>query len=387
MNKIKKIVTVLLFPLVAACSGGNEGDIAPPAPPTPDNPDATAEAYHLDGNKHIFGFTGQDRYAYCPSVIEKPWSGSDIYFCGNPTPGIMEDNIYHIHLNADGTKTAPVSVLKPGVAPAWDNQHCCDPSVVAGNFNFDGTAYKYAMFYLGCTLQYYYNEIGVAFSNDLNATEWVKYPDQIIEKTWPETGDQNVSGGKSWGVGQPSAISLDKAGKVLLSYTIGDIAGTRIVSRELNLTDMSSPVIGAPITMTRSGLKNISESGLDYTCNSDIALDADQSTIYMIRPVQPHPADYPAYLNQSLELCRLPLDDFIGGTGTWEPLFRLTPELTGYARNHNAGIARDAYGHLSDPTSLKIYYTVSKASPEVAPSGSSHAEWTYHIWEATLNWR
>ena len=82
----------------------------------------------------------------------------------------------------------------------------------------DGVAYKYALFFLSNPKEYYYNEIGVAFSNDLDAASWVKYPEQIVKKTWPEEGDQSLGGNaKSWGVGQPSAVSLDKGGKVLVT--------------------------------------------------------------------------------------------------------------------------------------------------------------------------
>lgn len=389
MKVLCKILPVLILLVVEACGHGGEDSPFEPDEPGTTNPGQTEQkSYRIDGHDHVFGFTAQSRYSYCPSVVLGENGSADVYFCGNPTQGIMVDNIYHIKLDANLKKTPAVSVLQPGKEPAWDNQHTCDPSVIAGKFLMDGTEYKYAMFYLGCTLQWYYNEIGVAFANSLDAETWVKYPHALIEKTWDEEGDQTLSGGgKSWGVGQPSAVSLDKGGKVLLSYTIGDMNGTRVVSSELDLSDMAQPVIQPPMAIARAGLLNISSSGLDYTCNADIALDEAARMIYMIRPVQPHSSTYPAYINDVLELDRLDLTEFMNGIGTWTPLMRITPDDTGYPRNHNACIARDEYGHLTETDNLRLFYTVSKASPNVAPAPNTHAEWTYDIYQARVSYR
>ncbi|MBQ5485983.1 MAG: sugar-binding protein, partial [Bacteroidales bacterium] len=195
----------------------------------PDVPEETIEVtdYVFSKPSFVFGFSGQKRYSYCPSVIANADGTSHVYFCGNPNQGTMVDNIYHIVENANGTHTTAVSVLQPSLS--WDSHHTCDPSVIEGSFKMDGTTYKYALFFLSNPKEYYYNEIGVAFSNDLEAASWVKYPQQIVKKTWPDEGDQSLGGNsKSWGVGQPSAVSLDKGGRVLLVYTIGDASGTRL---------------------------------------------------------------------------------------------------------------------------------------------------------------
>ncbi len=386
MKVLCRFLPVLILPAIVACGNGGEDPMPKPDVPPAEKPGVTSEwAYSIESMERVFGFTAQDRYSYCPSVLLDEAGGADIFFCGNPIAGIMVDNIYHIKLDAAGKKTQASSVLKPGAEPAWDNQHTCDPSVIAGRFVMDGTEYRYAMFYLGCTVQWYYNEIGVAFSNSLDAESWVKYPNQLVEKTWPEEGDQLLGGGCSWGVGQPSAISLDKAGKVLLSYTIGDADGTRIVSREMDLSDMSQPIIGPAIATAGAGLLNLGKTGLDYLCNTDIALDEDTRMIYMIRPVQPHSSTYPTYINDVLELDMLGLDAFMNGVGTWTPLLRITPADTGFPRNHNAAIARDEYGMIPSIDDMRLFYTVSKADPDVKPGNGTHAEWTYDIYEARIH--
>ena len=374
----------LFIPLLLASCAQGEGDSPEPVPPTDPVTPGVSEGYRFISKERIFGFTMQNRYAYCPSALVLADGSTSIFFCGNPVAGVMTDNIYHFTLSPGMERTPPVSVLQPGAADRWDNQHTCDPSVIKGKFRFEGVDYTYAMFYLGCTVEHYFNEIGVAFSNDLNAREWVKYPLPLIRKTWDYDGDQTCGAGLSWGVGQPSAISLDKGGRVLLSYTIGDIDGTRVVVCEADMADMAQMSIGTPLAISRAGLLNIGGTALDYTCNSDIALDVASNSIVMVRPVQPHPAEYPAYINEALEIDRIGLDAFRNGVGTWEPLIRITPADTGFPRNHNAAIARDEYGHLHDSDHLTLYYTVSKAAPDVAPAPDSHAEWTYDIWRAEI---
>ena len=378
------IVLLTMLPLFLGGCAGKEGESPGPASgPWPD--DEAAEGWKMTANSRVFGFTTQNRYAYCPSVVEMADGSSEVFFCGNPVANVMVDNIYHFTVSSDMSRTAPVRVLQPGAPGRWDNQHACDPSVVKGKFRFNGADYVYAMFYLGCTVEYYYNEVGVAFANDLSAREWVKYPLPVVSKTWQYDGDQPCGGGVSWGVGQPSAISLDKGGKVLLSYTIGDVDGTRIVLRELDMSDMDDMRVGAAVTMSTAGLLNIGKTGLDYTCNSDIALDEESNSVVMVRPVQPHPLVYPAFINESLEVDRLDFEAFRNGVGTWEPLFRISPAETGFPRNHNAAIGRDEYGHIVGGDVLRVWYTVAKAAPDVAPSEGMHAEWTYEIYRAEFS--
>lgn len=308
-----------------------------------------------------------------------------LFFCGNPENQIMVDNIFHIKINPDGSQTAPKSVLQPGIAGTWDDHHTCDPSVIEGSFSWNNVTYKYAMFFLSNMYGVYYNEIGVAFSNSLDADSWVKYPKQIVRKTWSDDGDQEIGGGgKSWGVGQPSVVSLDKKGKVLLTYTIGDIGGTRIAWAEADFSNMDSYTISTPMTIVQSGLLAIDNQSRDYTCNSEFAINQDADKIVMIRPVQPMPNDYPAYLNSALEIDYMNLSDFMNQSGSWTPIYRITPDDTGYPRNHNATLLRDNFGHLQDWEEPAFYFTVSKAAPDVQSSGSSHAEWTYHIWKSKV---
>ncbi len=379
MNRKTFVVLLVLVSAVLSC-GDKKKDPGIEFP----QPEEKAE-YELKNIERIFGFYNQHRYSYCPSVIKEQDGTTHMFFTGNPEQITMVDNVYHIRINPDGSQTPAKSVVQPGELGTWDDHHICDPSVIAGEFSMNNKTYKYAMFYLTNSYGVYYNEVGVAFSNNLEADSWDKYPYQLVKKTWEHTGDEMLaSGGKSWGVGQPSAVSLDQKSKVLLTYTIGDKSGTRIEWVELDLKNIDNYSPKPSTRMVENGLFNMSYSGRDYTCNSDFAIDLQKDIIMMVRPVQPHPTTYPTFLNESLEVNYMPLSEFRSGAGKWEAMIRISPFMTGFARNHNAALERDQFGVIEKWEQPKVYYTVSKAAPDVSAGATTHAEWTYHIYKADV---
>lgn len=333
----------------------------------------------------VFGFIGEERYSYCPSALLQTDGSVYLFFCGNPDGGVMVDNIYSLKTGPGGEQSVAESVLQPGVSGSWDDHHTCDPCVIEGEFKWGDETYRYAMFFLSNMYGVYYNEIGVAFSNDLDAGTWKKYPEQIVRKTWQTEGDQAIAGGgNSWGVGQPSAVSLDRKGKILLTYTVGDLSGTRIVWREADMGDVENIVMTPPRTIVQAGLYGTDGKARDYTCNADFAVNTESDKILMIRPVQPHPSDYPSYIPVAQEIDYMNLSDFLVSKGEWTPLYRITQADTGFPRNHNSCLLRDNFGHIADWENPVFYYTVSKAAPDVQAYGSMHAEWTYHIYKSSI---
>ena len=340
--------------------------------------------YSFSKAQFVFGFASGKQYSYCPSVLLQADGSKHIYFCGNPTPGTMVDNVYHFIENKDGSKTTAKSVLQPSLS--WDSHHTCDPSVIQGEFLYEGVTYKYAMFFLSNPKEYYYNEVGVAFSNDLDADSWVKFPTQVVYKTWSGEGDQSLGGSnKSWGVGQPSAVSLDKKGKVLLTYTIGDSSGTRLAYSVFDFSDMSkfSPEKGTDAN--NAGILQIDGKTSDILANCDIAINQDENKIVMSRPVHPFSSTYPAYIASVIEIDYMDLDAFLAGTEKWTAIGRITSDVSGFPRNHNAGVMRDNFGHIKDWETPTIYFTVSKESPSVSASSGNNAEWTYHIYKTSIS--
>lgn len=326
----------------------------------PGEPSGPGKAYRTEFQwgepVDIFGFQPQNRYSYCPSVIEMADGSCHMFFCGNPQENRFVDHVYHMVIKADGTKTTPVSVLQP-TAGTWDSFHCCDPNVIEGQFKMDGVSYKYAMFYLGIDKgDCKGNEVGVAFSNDLNADSWVKYPRQLV----PFTGNRNAA----WGVGQPSAVSLDRKGKVLLTYTVGDEKGTRVVFSEVEMSDMSSLKISDPQAVSSMGFNLILH-------NADFAVDEAGGKIVM-SVAGNWPDVYPTFIESFTAVAYMDFKSFLEGKGTWKRYKDIDSSVSGFYRNHNACVMRDSFGYLKSYKTPTVFFTTSKTAPT--------AEWSYHIY-------
>lgn len=373
------IWAALLITLFLSCKkGGGAG------PGIPGSNGSDTPTWEFQDKKEVFGFYNQQRYSYCPGIVKDNDGTTHLFFCGTQNM-IMVDNIYHIKVNADGTQSAPKIVLQPGAAGSWDDHHTCDPSVIKGDFAMGGMHYQYALFYLTTMYGVDYNEIGVAFSNDLDGDSWVKYPSQLVRKTWDYAGNQAIGAASAWGVGQPSAVSVDGQGKVLLTYTIGDKDGTRVVFTQVDMSDMDHYTAGTPVTMISNGLSNLQYNGTDVTTDADFAVDLADSVIVMARPVHPNPDNtYPTYIETAVEVDYMPLSGFLHSSGAWKQMLRISPTVSGFPRNHNPGLERDAYGRISDWQNPVVYYTVSLAAPDVQASGTQFAEWTYHIWKGSV---
>ena len=149
---------------------------------------------------------------------------------------------------------------------------------------------------------------------------------------------------------------------------------------------MSAPDFGVAKDMNGAGLENLNGS-TDYTCNADFAISPDNNKIVMVRPVQPHPSTYPAYLPVAQEVDYMDLDSFLDGIGRWTALARIDETLSSFPRNHNAGLSRDSFGHVKDWETPTVYFTVSKQAPDVNASTGDHGEWTYHIYKTKLSKR
>lgn len=338
--------------------------------PEPDEPDTPGGAYRTEFRfskaKKVFGFSSAAQYSYCPSVMDNGDGTAHIWFCGNPTKYQFVDNIFHLYAEDGFSYVSAESVLQP-TPGTWDSFHCCDPSVIKGEFRMGGNTYAYALFYLGIdTGDCFGNEIGVAFSNDPNSKTWVKYPSALIDFPGAEHS-------KYWGVGQPSAISLDRKGKVLLTYTRGYSGGTSILFREIDMSDMSDIKFGEAKTVP---------SSMDVACmrNADFAVDEANNKILAVIEGGSS-ASYPTFIASSVSVHYADFDAFLAGNCKWKTYGTVTSAISGFPRNHNAAFRRDAYGYIPNYKEFTVYFTVSKAAPEV--STANCAEWTYNIYKTT----
>jgi hypothetical protein len=303
-------------------------------------------------------------YTYAPSVIQDG-NIQHMWTCHNTEEGVIRDHIVYTEL-VDDKAVKNATVLSPGDSGSWDSFHVCDPSVVAGTFLYESHTYSYAMFYLGNDVNAStHNQIGVAFADALDG-QWTKYPEPIV--TYPDDG--------FWGVGQASATSVDKQGRLLLFYTQGDSQKTTGYRRDINLHDMSNPVIGTAVPLTLDGLTGI-DGKADWLNNFDVIYDPSRDRFFTVREQHPNPSDYPTYIGASLQIVSIEGGSIWNGGGSWKVEGEINSNLTGFPRNHNSGMLRTAYGTLPDSATLQVFFTDSNAGTDL----SGRPEFTYDIWE------
>ena len=231
---------------------------------------------HIPGENQMFDYY----YNYFPTIFEED-GVRHIYYCANKLHGNVTDYVAY----RSGTKDASGRwvyseiqyVLEP-TADTWDSRHVCDPSVIKGEFKYNDEDYSYLMAYLGCvTSDNTSNEVGLAVSKT-PAGPWIKLGSNPFCDY-----ELNGNAGFQWGYGQPSLVSVDKKGQVLLFYTVGDGSSTYELVERWNLSDLNNPVMvsdGSKRVLTR-GLKNLNGTQ-DYISNADFAYDPSSGRIYMI---------------------------------------------------------------------------------------------------------
>lgn len=338
-------------------------------------------------------------YRYCPSVLIDENGVRHVFYCYNKTACQVVDYIAHATLDASGNLLGETVVLSPcdTTGTGWDSYHVCDPSVIAGAFCYNGHTYKYLMAYLGVRgkagdnssdgAKCWNNKVGFAVSDSLDAG-WIRMGTDAVVVT------EKV---QTWGVGQPSVISLDGAGKVGLFYC-GDY-GTRF--KALDFTDATTTsaslvqIKGDEGTFVSrvniSDLKGLKTTGMTIT-NGDFAYDPIAKFLYLITDT---PDAYNAWWDagnaglpvaKAATVYRAPMDAVTAANlqnAQWELVKRIqTADLnsetyaSGY-RCHNTGFARLASGNLRP---RDVYVTIAKVY-----SGSfTSSLYSYHFVPVTF---
>ena len=276
-------------------------------------------------------------YNYCPSYIQTDETTRYIFYCKNPDSNIIVDSIFMRKSKFDGEKWnwgEQIEVLKSG--DGWESLHVCDPEVRKGEFNMNGNTYTWVMFYLGCDLpDYNHNQIGVAFANDLEGP-WHK---------WEGNPLVEYPGVKFWGVGQPGATSIDEKGQLYLYYTRSDAQGWMTKYREVDLSDMSKPVLGGEQTMFTQGINEKDGSEVIFN-NAGFAFDKNNQRIYTVRERHPYENVDCTFISVDLEVASTPFNNLTENMGQWKVEGYINPDNTGFERNHNPGFLTDPYGNL-----------------------------------------
>jgi predicted heme/steroid binding protein len=315
-------------------------------------------------------------YAYAPSIIDI--NGELLFFTCHShhdnQPYYIQDDIY---VHTQGNEKMVIGnerVLDTRRTDLrWDDYNLCDPSVVQGNFKYNGTSYKYAMFYTGAGLHNYKglnNQVGLAVSNDLERG-WIRYPHPIIPFS---AGHGSPEQNKYWGFGQPSAVKLS-AEKILLIFSAGepDIAGEHRTTVDLsNFTDTQKPPVTQYERLNPAGLQSV--IGADqYFTDVDIAFNPTSREFYAIRSKHYNQTNnqsaYPikvdwsgagllvdGYLAPRVEILKISEADF-WNNGAWTAVTDIGKDQTGNFLNHNPGLAKTLDGYLPNPSQISAYFS------------------------------
>lgn len=309
-------------------------------------------------------------YNYCPSVLQVDENTRYIYYCANQTPNVVVDNIAMrkgIKIGENwyyGPKSYPVSPT----LYTWDHEHDCDPAVVMGEYAYNGETYSYLMAFLGCARQdCQVNEVGLAVSKTPEGP-WVKCDE--INPIAHYVYDFNYPEAFQWGYGQPSLINLDKKGRVILAYTCGTPSGSYVQLGRWDLSNLNEPVKEFESVVPLKGMTEFnSTTQAPCITNADFAYDFTNKRLYMV--CDGHPLDtvnQPDFITQALYVGYLQdLTDEDSAPGDiiknydgrpWKTVGFVTPEMTGYQRNHNGCIIRDGYGGTLYEDRLPVAYAV-----------------------------
>lgn len=325
----------------------------------------TALRWFPDTLKTVYD-PGRGFYCYAPSVLIDERSVEHVFACRNREARVMRDHIVHFTRNGDATPV-PQIVLSPGSAGAWDSYHVCDPTVIAGEFRLNGKLHRYAMFYLGNNVNGSRdNQIGVALADDL-------------DRPWERVGENPIIANPvagAWGLGQASAVSVDHKGRLLLFYTWG-VYGTTGHVREVDLSDANKPIVGEPVTLPTVGLTT-TDGSPDWLSNFDIVLDESRDRFLIVREQRPGASLAPRFIAPSLQVASVGRVELLKRQGTWTAEGSITPQMTGFARNHNAGFVRTIYGALPESSRVRVMFASSKQEPELK---GLFAPWTYALHE------
>ncbi len=335
--------------------------------------DSTRVAYDWDV------LTG-DKYRYAGTAVEEA-GRRYLFYCGNldrpERPKITDHIILRVGARngSEWVYGGEEVVLWPSEKTdpndyIWDSRHVCDPEVLAGEFWYDGPEqarrekFSYAMFYTGAgegKAAAVRNQLGWAVAKALSGP-WYK----VVGNGPLITSDGNGS----WGVGQPSATSVDGKGELLLFYTRGDAARTETLWQKVDLSTADKPVYFGERPLTSRGLTEYDGSPDDSNHGGAFLRDDQTDRFYLIRNGHPYPRTCPDFISFFSQVAYMSAADVWAGTGAWTVVADIRGSGSN-TRTFDGGWIRDTSGGLVNPSNLEALVSLSEAE------GACSDNWLY----------
>ena len=328
-----------------------------------------------------------NKYNYCPSYFIED-NIAHVYYCTNKDEGNVTDYVGYRKGEVVNNKVKYSDnsqyVLTHGEMGSWDSRHACDPSVVKGEFKYHGEEYNYLMAYLGCVpSDCTQNETGIAVSKTPDGP-WIKcdFKEDGVTKINPIVPFSDFSCNEtSWGTGQPSLVSVDKKGRVLLFTTVGATNGTFTNLREYDFSDIDNyNILRERVSINIDGIRG-SNGSASFINNADFGYDEVNKRIIMAKPRQFFGTDgkSPNFIADTIDVYYI--DDTEGSeigdvlfagkntTKIWKLIGSVNESLTGFLRNHNTGLVTDEYKRIDSSSPLGVLFTRSDED--------SGGQWSY----------
>lgn len=311
---------------------------------------------------------GAGHYNYAPSFIQDEYGIRYGYICENRDPFEIVDYVYLYK----GIPTKDGYVWQPGtevIAPSadgWDDCHICDPDVREFKTKWKGKTYTWIMTYLGvdqwdCN----HNQIGLAVAENIEGP-WIKFDGNPIVP---------YEGRDKWGTGQSTTIVKNDS-TILLFYHSTTENGPYAM-REIILNDLDNIRLGEEIKVPY------------LSANSYPAISKAKDKLFMVSEMRSDYYDKSQIPTWVGDLCRVAYIPLTEGDelnsdqwakpqeDPWRVIHTITPEHSGFPRNHNPGFLTDTKGYLVDDNELVVYFTP-------AVMGSDWL-WSYDLWSATYD--
>lgn len=299
---------------------------------------------------------GAGHYDYAPSFIIDGYGIIYGFLCENKNPFEIIDYVYLYK----GIPTEDGYVWQPGtqiIAPSetgWDHIHICDPDVRALKTRYKGKTYNYIMTYLGVDQWFNHNQIGLAVSEAIEGP-YIKYEgNPIIPYEYLDT----------WGTGQSTSLVKNDSTIVVYYHNTGSTTGYS--RREVILNDLDNIRLGEQ------------EDIPHLRPNSYPALGKDH--LYMVSEMKSEGYEQvvPTWVGDLCRVARIPLDgDIFAEEDPWEVLGYVTPEYSGFPRNHNPGFLTDEKGYLPDEDKLTVFFTTGVLGDDWL--------WSYDLYSAVFD--
>lgn len=246
-------------------------------------------------------------------------------------------------------------ILRP-TADGWDSM-IANPSIVKGEFNYQGTKYSYLLAYNGNdNNENTNNHIGLAVSNDV-LSGWVKVGDKPILKN---PSNQEAA----YGYGSPCLLSYDNKGKGYMFYATGEITVSFGGVRTYDFSNLDEPKLESGYTsLPVTGLNDGQDQNI--ILNAGFAFNSDKSKIYMVKDRLPQSTNRP---NQStaVEVAVADIDILTNHLESWTSLGFINAFNTmdmddetslGWDEIYSGDFVTDPFGVIESTEKLEILYS------------------------------